>query len=67
MEIRDIKTHLSILTVLSSYHLKPNRNSMLKCPFHEDKAPTYMTPTNLGVMVNWIDNLGIAFRITPNG
>ncbi len=40
MEIRDIKAHLSILTVLSSYHLKPNKNQMLPCPFHEDKAPS---------------------------
>jgi DNA primase len=40
MEIRDIKSHLSILTVLSSYNLKPNRNSMLACPFHKDKDPS---------------------------
>ena len=40
MEIRDIKSHLSILTVLSSYNLKPNKNNMLACPFHEDKAPS---------------------------
>jgi len=46
MEIRDIKTHLSILTVLSSYSLKPNRNSMLPCPFHEDKAPSLKVYTN---------------------
>ncbi|HUW06451.1 MAG TPA: hypothetical protein VMW01_09320 [Williamwhitmania sp.] len=29
MEIRDIKAHLGILTVLSSYHLKPDKNGML--------------------------------------
>lgn len=46
MEIRDIKSHLSILTVLSSYHLKPNRNNMLKCPFHEDKDPSLKVYTN---------------------
>ena len=46
MEIRDIKTHLSILTVLNSYHLKPNRNNMLKCPFHEDKDPSLKIYTN---------------------
>jgi len=40
MEIRDIKAHLSILTVLSSYHLKPDKNNMLQCPFHEDKDPS---------------------------
>ena len=40
MEIRDIKSHLSILTVLSHYHLKPNKNSLIKCPFHDDKDPS---------------------------
>lgn len=40
MEIRDIKAHLGILTVLSSYHLKPDKNNMLPCPFHEDKEPS---------------------------
>jgi len=37
MEIRDIKSNLSILTVLNYYSLKPNKNSMVKCPFHDDK------------------------------
>lgn len=46
MEIRDIKTHLSILTVLNSYNLKPNKNNMLKCPFHEDKDPSLKIYTN---------------------
>jgi len=46
MEIRDIKTHLSILTVLNSYNLKPNKNNMLKCPFHEDKDPSLKVYTN---------------------
>jgi len=36
MEIRDIKQRLSIQTVLTHYHLQPDRNGMLKCPFHED-------------------------------
>jgi len=40
MEIRDIKSNLSILTVLNHYSLKPNKNSMIKCPFHEDKDPS---------------------------
>jgi DNA primase len=29
---------LSILQVLSHYHLAPNRNNLLKCPFHADKT-----------------------------
>lgn len=40
MEIRDIKSHLSILTVLGHYHLQPNKNSLIKCPFHDDKDPS---------------------------
>lgn len=46
MEIRDIKAHLGILTVLNSYNLKPNKNNMLKCPFHEDKEPSLKIYTN---------------------
>src|SRR6056297_1238622 len=37
MEINDIKSRLSILTVLSHYNLKPDRNGMLRCSFHPDK------------------------------
>ncbi len=38
MEINEIKRQLSILTVLAMYNLKPNKNNLLKCPFHEDKT-----------------------------
>jgi hypothetical protein len=40
MEIRDIKQRLSILQVLSHYHLKPDRNNLIKCQFHEDDKPS---------------------------
>jgi DNA primase len=36
MEIQEIKQRLSILTVLKYYGLQPDRNGMLKCPFHAD-------------------------------
>jgi len=36
MEIREIKQRLSILAVLNHYGLKPDKNGMLKCPFHAD-------------------------------
>ncbi|MEL7228114.1 MAG: CHC2 zinc finger domain-containing protein, partial [Cyanobacteria bacterium J06576_12] len=36
MSIKEIKTRLSILTVLAHYDLQVDRNNMLKCPFHED-------------------------------
>jgi len=37
MEITEIKSRLSISTVLKHYNLTPDRNGMLKCPFHEDE------------------------------
>jgi DNA primase len=40
MEISQIIKSLSILTVLEHYHLKPNRNKMVCCPFHDDKNPS---------------------------
>jgi len=46
MEIRDIKSHLSILTVLSHYRLRPGKNSLIKCPFHDDKDPSLKVYTN---------------------
>ena len=36
MEINEIKSRLSIQTVLTHYNLKPDKNKMLKCPFHDD-------------------------------
>ncbi len=35
MEIREIKSSLNILTVLQHYNLSANKNSILKCPFHD--------------------------------
>lgn len=40
MEIPEIKARLSILAVLKHYGLHPDRNHMLKCPFHEDEKPS---------------------------
>ena len=40
MEITDIKEQLTIETVLDNYGLKPNKNGMLCCPFHDDKTPS---------------------------
>jgi DNA primase len=37
MEIQDIKSNLTLSQILSHYGLKP-KNSMLNCPFHEDKT-----------------------------
>lgn len=40
MEIKDIKTHLSIETVLNHYGLTPNKTNHVCCPFHDDKTPS---------------------------
>ncbi|MFZ5970721.1 MAG: CHC2 zinc finger domain-containing protein [Bacteroidota bacterium] len=40
MEIKEIKSRLSILEVLSHYGLKADKNKMLCCPFHDDKTPS---------------------------
>jgi len=40
MEIKEIKQHLPLETVLQRYGLKPDRNHRLKCPFHDDKTPS---------------------------
>ena len=40
MEIQEIKTRLTLATVLHYYGLKTDKQSRLHCPFHEDKTPS---------------------------
>lgn len=40
MEIHEIKQQLTILRVLEHYGLRPDKNNMLRCPFHDDKTPS---------------------------
>ena len=40
MEITQIKSRLNLQTVLLHYHLKPDRNNRLQCPWHNDKTPS---------------------------
>ena len=40
MEIQDIKSKLTLAQVLHYYHLKPDKNLRLCCPFHDDKTPS---------------------------
>lgn len=40
MEITEIKQQLSLANVLNYYHLKPDKNLRLHCPFHDDKTPS---------------------------
>lgn len=45
MEINEIKAQLNIIELFTSYGHKPNRNNMVKCPFHEDnKASLVLYP-----------------------
>ena len=50
MTIPEIKNQLSILAVLSHYGLKPNKNNMLNCPFHEDKTPSMQVYPETGTV-----------------
>ncbi len=40
MEIQEIKSKLTLAVVLNYYHLKPDKNLRLNCPFHKDKTPS---------------------------
>ncbi len=40
MEISEIKSKLTLSHVLHHYHLKPDKNLRLCCPFHPDKTPS---------------------------
>ena len=40
MEITEIKTLLTLEQVLHYYHLKPDKNLRLCCPWHDDKTPS---------------------------
>jgi len=40
MEIKDIKSKLSLSDVLAHYHIKPDGNQRLCCPWHDDKTPS---------------------------
>jgi DNA primase len=50
MEIPEIKKQLSILEVLAHYGLKPDRNKMLHCPFHNDKTPSMQAYPEKGLV-----------------
>ncbi|QMU65839.1 MAG: toprim domain-containing protein [Flavobacteriaceae bacterium] len=40
MTIQEIKQQLTLAQVLHYYHLKPNKQLQLNCPFHNDKTPS---------------------------
>ncbi len=56
MEIREIKAQLGILEVLIHYSLKPDKNNMLCCPFHEDKTPSMQVYTETNTVFCFSSN-----------
>ncbi len=56
MEISEIKQRLLILKVLSHYHLKPDRNNRLRCPFHPDKTPSFQVYPETGTWTCFSSN-----------
>ena len=56
MEISEIKQKLPILKVLSRYHLKPDQNHRLCCPFHPDKTPSFQVYPETGTWTCFSSN-----------
>ena len=55
MKITEIKQQLSITKVLSRYNLKPNKNGLIKCPFHNDKTPSMQVYEKTGTY-HWFES-----------
>ena len=56
MEINEIKQLLSIETVLNQYKLHPDRNNRLRCPFHDDKTPSFQVYPETGTWTCFSSN-----------
>jgi DNA primase len=63
MEIKEIKSRLSILEVLHHYGLKPDRNKMLCCPFHADKTPSMQVYPETGVVYCFSSNCKLCGKV----
>jgi DNA primase len=50
MGISEIKQRLNILKVLSHYNIKPDKNSRICCPFHDDKTPSMQVYEKTGTV-----------------
>jgi DNA primase len=50
MEIREIKSRLSITAVLQSYGIVVNKNKQVHCPFHNDKTPSMQVYPEKGLV-----------------
>ncbi len=56
MDIPEIKSRLTLETVLSHYNLTPDRNHRLKCPFHDDKTPSLQVYPKTGTWTCFSSN-----------
>jgi DNA primase/energy-coupling factor transporter ATP-binding protein EcfA2 len=56
MEIPDIKQQLTIGQVLAHYHLVPDKNHRLHCPFHDDKTPSLQVYEKTGTVYCFSSN-----------
>ena len=56
MQISEIKSRLSLESVLSHYSLTPDRNNRLKCPFHDDKTPSMQVYPKTGTWTCFSSN-----------
>lgn len=56
MEINEIKRLLSIETVLNQYKLHPDHNHRLRCPFHDDKTPSFQIYPETGTWTCFSSN-----------
>ncbi|MEX2398774.1 MAG: toprim domain-containing protein [Candidatus Saccharimonadales bacterium] len=51
-----MKANLKIETVLSHYGLSPDKNGMIKCPFHDDKTPSMQVYTKTNTVFCFSSN-----------
>jgi DNA primase len=56
MEISEIKSRLSILTVLQHYGLQADKQNRLCCPFHADKTPSMQLYVETGTFCCFSSN-----------
>lgn len=56
MEIREIKQKLKIETILSLYNLTTDHNNRLRCPFHDDKTPSFQVYPETGTWTCFSSN-----------
>ena len=56
MELSEIKSRLSIETVLDYYGFAVDRNNRLRCPFHDDTTPSLQVYPKTGTWTCFSSN-----------